>query len=186
MNLMPGDSLLVIGSGIIGLLIIKLARAMGAGRIIATDINSYRLEAAKKYGAEHTILANKEIPAYIKQVNNGYLANKIIICAGELSACKQALTSVDRGGTIIFFAVPKPGINIDIDFNPFWRNDVTLKTCYGAAPIDNIQALELIRAKNINVNDMITHRFNLDEIAKGFKTASEGKDCLKVIIKPNG
>ncbi|MDD5245740.1 MAG: hypothetical protein PHU49_17165, partial [Syntrophorhabdaceae bacterium] len=98
----------------------------------------------------------------------------------------QALQSVDRGGTILFFAVPNPGETLDVDLNPFWRNDVGFKTCYGAAPLDNIQAIELIRAGNIDVKDMVTHRFSLQEIAKGFKTASEGKDCLKVIIKPHG
>ncbi|MBN1115193.1 MAG: zinc-dependent dehydrogenase [Oligoflexia bacterium] len=184
-NLNPGDNLLVLGAGIIGLLIIKLAKAMGAGRIIVTDINEYRLEAAKKYGAEHVVNANQDLPSFIKKVNNGRLAGKVIISAGVLSACKQALQSVDRGGTVLFFAVPKPGENVDVDFNAFWRIDVTLKTCYGASPLDNIQALEMIRSGNVNVSDMITHRFGIDDIAKAFKTAADGRDSLKVIVKPH-
>jgi L-iditol 2-dehydrogenase len=95
------------------------------------------------------------------------------------------LESVDRGGTILFFAVPNPGERLNIDFNPFWRNDISLKTCYGAAPLDTAQAMELIRAGNVDVRDLITHRYSLEEISKGFKAASEGKNCLKVIIKPH-
>lgn len=185
-GLKPGNSLLVIGCGIAGLLMIKLARALGAGRIIATDIDDYRLEAAQRFGAEKAIQAGGNISDTIKEVNHGRLADRVIVCAGALPAAKQALQSVERGGTILFFAVPNPGETLDVDLNPFWRNDVSLKTCYGAAPLDNIQAIELIRAGNIDVRDMITHRFSLQDIAKGFKTASDGRNCLKVIIKPHG
>jgi len=185
-GLKPGNSLLVIGCGIAGLLMIKLARALGAGRIIATDIDGYRLEAAQRFGAEKAVPANADIPDTIKAINHGRLADRVIVCAGAMPAAKQALQSVGRGGTILFFAVPNPGDAIDIDLNPFWRNDVSFKTCYGAAPLDNVQAMELIRAGNINVSGMITHRFSLQDIAKGFKTASDGKNCLKVIIKPHG
>jgi L-iditol 2-dehydrogenase len=184
--LKPGDSLLVLGCGIAGLLMIKLARALGVGRIIATDIDDYRLEAARRFGAEKAIRADGDIPGSIKEINNGRLADKVIVCAGVLSAAQQALESVDRGGTILFFAVPNPGQALTIDFNPFWRNDVSLKTCYGAAPVDNRQALELLRSGNVDVKDLITHRYGLEEISRGFKAASEGKNCLKVIIKPHG
>jgi L-iditol 2-dehydrogenase len=185
-DLKPGNSLLVIGCGIAGLLMIKLARALGAGTIIATDIDHYRLEAAQRFGAQKTVPADADIPDTIKKINHGRLADRVIVCAGALSAAKQALDSIERGGTILFFAVPNPGEALDVDLNPFWRNDVSFKTCYGAAPLDNIQAIELIRAGNVDVRDMITHRFGLHEIAKGFKTASDGKNCLKVIIRPHG
>jgi len=184
-DLKPGDTMLVLGCGIAGLLMIKLARSLGAGRIIATDIDDYRLEAARRFGAEKTIRADENIPGLIQEVNHGRLADKVIICAGALSASKQALQSVDRGGTVLFFAVPNPGETVDIDFNPFWRNDVSLKTCYGAAPLDNAQAMELIRAGNVDVKDLITHRLGLEDISKGFKAAGEGKNCLKVIIEPH-
>lgn len=186
LDLKPGNTLMVIGCGLAGLLMIKLARALGAGRIIATDIDGYRLEAAQRFGAAHIVRADADIPAAIKAANHGRLADKVIVCAGALSAARQSLGSVERGGTILFFAVPNPGEAVDIDLNPFWRNDVSFKTCYGAAPLDNIQAIELIRAGNIDVKNMITHRFGLQDIAKGFKTASEGKNCLKVIIRHHG
>jgi L-iditol 2-dehydrogenase len=165
---------------------IKLARALGAGRIIATDIDDYRMEAARRFGAEMTVRADGDIPGSVREANAGRLADKVIVCAGVLDAARQSLESVDRGGTILFFAVPNPGETVNIDFNPFWRNDISLKTCYGAAPLDNVQALELIRARNVEVKDLITHRYGLEEISKAFKTAGQGKNCLKVIIKPHG
>ena len=182
-DLKPGETLLVVGSGAIGLLIVKLAAALGAGRIIATDLHPSRLEAAKKFGAENTVLATEDVPAIVEKVN-GRMADKVILCAGAVPAANQALQSVGKGGTVVFFAVPKPGQTLDIDFNPFWRNDVTLKTCYGAAPLDNVQALELIRSGRVNVDDMITHRLPLTEIKTAFQVAVEGSG-LKVIVEPH-
>ncbi len=184
-DLKSNESLLVLGSGIAGLLIIKLARVLGAGRIIAVDINDFRLQAAKKMGADDAVNARKDLPAFIREKNKGRLADKIMICNGALSSSAQALQSVDKGGTIVFFAVSKPGETVNIDFNPFWRNDVSIKTCYGAAPDDNLQAMELLSTGSITVDDMVTHKFSLLKIAEAFKTASEGKDCLKVIITPH-
>lgn len=183
-DLQPGDSVIILGSGIAGLLNIKLAKALGAGRIMATDVNNYRLEAAKRFGAEYVFYAHENITSLIRKVNEGRLADKVIVCTGALSATSQALQSVDKGGTVLFFAVPQPGEKLNIDFNPYWRNDISFKTTYGATPLDNKQALELIKAGNIRVEDMITHKLALEEIVRGFRLASEGKECLKVIIKP--
>ncbi|MFH1248932.1 MAG: zinc-dependent dehydrogenase [archaeon] len=184
-ELKPGDSVLVLGSGLAGLLNINLSKALGAGRIISTDVNDYRLNAAKIFGAEYAFNAKEDIQKLVRNANEGRLADKVIVCTGSLSAMSQALQSVERGGTILFFAVPKPEELVSIDLNPYWRNDISIKTSYGAAPLDNKQALELIRAKNVDVDEMITQRLSLEEIAEGFRLASEGKECLKVVIKPH-
>ena len=181
----PGDSVLVLGCGIAGLLHIKLARTLAAGRIIATDINDYRLEAAERLGADHVVDGRQDVPAFVRQCNDGRLVDKVIICTGAVAAVKQALHSVDRGGVVLLFAVPNPGETVAIDFNPFWRDDITFKPSYAAAPWDNATALELIRSGRVMVDDMITHRLSLDEIGEGFRLASEAEDCLKVIIEPN-
>jgi L-iditol 2-dehydrogenase len=184
-GLKPAQSVLVCGSGVAGLLIIKLACAMGAGNIIATDMSPFRLEMAKRFGANHAIPANEDVPAFVRKVNDGRLADVVVLSAGALPAARTALTSAERGGTILFFAVPKPGETVDVDFNPFWRDDITIKTCYGAAPLDNMQALELIRCGTITVTDMITHRFGIDRIGEAFLTGARPDGCMKVIIEPN-
>jgi L-iditol 2-dehydrogenase len=183
--LKPAQSVLVCGSGVAGLLLIKLARAMGAGNIIATDISPYRLEKARAFGARHTILANEDVPAFVRSVNDGRLADVVVLCAGALPAARTALASAERGGTILLFAVPKPGETLDIDFNPFWRDDITIKTCYGAAPLDNMQALDLIRHNTVTVTDMVTHRFSIDQIGEAFMTGARPDGSMKVIIEPN-
>jgi L-iditol 2-dehydrogenase len=185
-GLKPARSVLVLGSGVAGLLLIKLARALGAGNIIATDVSPYRLEKAKEFGAHHTATADKDVPAFVREVNEGRLADVVLLAAGALHAARSALQCAERGGAILFFAVPKPDEPVDVDFNHFWRNDITIKTCYGSAPFDSMQALELIRRGAVTVDDMITHRFGIDDIGEAFMTGAKPDGCMKVIVKPNG
>ena len=109
----------------------------------------------------------------------------VIICAGAKSAIGQALSSVERGGTVLFFAAAEEGVQIPLGINElFWRNEVTLMSSYAASPDEHREALELIEAGKITVKDMITHRLGFEEITKGFKLVADAKDCLKVIINP--
>jgi L-iditol 2-dehydrogenase len=181
----PGHSVLVIGSGIAGLLHVQLARALGAGRVIATDINDYRLEAAQQFGADATIHAKEDLPSRLRQVNQGRLADLVIVCTGATSAVTQALQSVERGGTVLFFASTNPGVTTPISVSDlFWRNDITLTTSYAGSPADYAAALELIQARRVDINRMITHRLGLAETGLGFQLVAEAQNSIKVIIEP--
>jgi len=184
-NLKPGHTVLIVGSGIAGLLHIKLARALGAGHIIATDINGYRLEAAKRFGAEAVIHADEYVPDTLRRLNEGRLADLVIACTGAESAIAQALRSVGHGGTVLLFAPTGPGVTILLSVNDlFWRNDVTLTTSYAASPADYVTALELIRAHRVEVLDMISHRVGLADSGMGFRLVASAQDSIKVIIEP--
>ncbi len=184
-HMQPGNSVLVIGSGIAGLLHVQVAGTLGAGRVIATDINSYRLEAAQRFGADTAIYAEEDLPARLRDVNQGRLADLVIVCTGAAPAIAQALKSVERGGTILIFAPTDPGVTVPISINElFWRNDITITTSYAGSPADYQTALELIRAGTIPVRQMITHRLSLAETGLGFQLVAEARDSIKVIIEP--
>lgn len=183
-NVKSGNTVLVIGSGLSGLLHIQLARVLGATRIIATDINEYRMNAAKKFGVDGVINAKEDVPNRVKELNEGRLADRVIVCTGAVAAINQALKSVDSSGTILFFAPTDPSINISLPFNEFWTKQITLTNTYAAAPEDIKEAIELIRSGKVNVKDMITHRLSLSEITKGFELVTDAKESIKVIIKP--
>jgi len=180
----PGYSVLILGSGMSGLLHVKLANAWGAKRVIATDVNDYRLDAAKRFGAHATIRADDDVPKRLLEVNENRLADLVIVCTGSTSAFHQALDSVDRGGAILFFAPPNSGVDIPVPVNDFWRNEITLLTSYGAAPKDLEKALDMIRDGEIKVGDLITHKLPLEEAGKGFKLVADAQDSLKVILNP--
>jgi L-iditol 2-dehydrogenase len=184
-HLQPEKSVLVLGSGISGLLHIQLARALGAGCIVATDISSYRLEAAKRLGADVAIDADEYSPDHLREVNHGLLADLVIVCTGAVPAINQALASVERGGTILFFAPTAPDITIPISTNDlFWRTEITLTSSYAGSPADYAAALKLIHARRLPVKEMITHRLGLAETGLGFRLVAEARDSLKVIIEP--
>ena len=180
----PGQTVFVIGSGISGLLHIALARASGAGLVIASDINEYRLRAAKQFGADEVIHTREVSPARLRQVNRGRLTDLVIVCAGVISAYSQALESIDRGGTVLCFAPIEPGINFPFPFFDFWNDGITLSTTYGGSPLDIIGAIELIRSRRLPVRDMITHRLSLPETGLGFRLVADAKESIKVIIEP--
>jgi L-iditol 2-dehydrogenase len=184
-RLMPGQSLFVIGSGISGLLHVALARAIGAGRVIASDINGYRLNSAKKFGADEAIDAKDVSPSRVREINGNRLADLVIVCAGSLSAYRQALDNVDRGGVILFFAPIEPGIDLSFPFFNFWNDGITLQSTYGGSPLDIATAIELIRTHRLPLGEMITHRLSLEETGLGFKLVSEAKESIKVIIEPH-
>ncbi len=184
-NIKPNHTVLVIGSGISGLLHIKLARTKNVKKIIATDVNEYRMNSAKKFGADAVINAKDNVPDRIKEINDGRLVDRVIVCTGSVSAINQALKSVDKGGTILFFAPTDPGVNITLPFNEFWNSQVTLTSTYAASPIDIKEAIELISSHKINVHDMITHRLSLAETGKGFQIVADTKESIKVIIEPH-
>ncbi|MDN3513014.1 MAG: zinc-dependent dehydrogenase [Candidatus Brocadia sp.] len=181
----PGQSILVIGSGISGLLHIQLARALGAGRVFAVDITDYRLKMAKQAGTDIAIHAKEDVPARIRNTNHGRLADLVIVCTGAASAIQQALNSVDRGGTILFFAPTEPNVSTPINLWDLWRNCNSVIMSYAGPPDDTATAIELIRAGRVKVGELITHRLGLADTALGFKLVAEARDSIKVIIEPH-
>lgn len=184
MRFRPGTTVLVLGSGIAGLMNIKVAKAYGASRIIATDVSRYRLDAAKRFGADATIEATKDVPKLAREANGGRPVDYAIVCAGAASAVDQALKSIDRGGTILLFAPPLPGTQVQVPFGDLWKDEITITTTYAASPDDIREAIELLRSKKVVLSDMITHRFGLADTGKGFSLVAAAGESIKVIVEP--
>jgi L-iditol 2-dehydrogenase len=177
------QTVMIIGCGMSGLLHIKLAKAKKC-RIIATDINEKRLEFAKKIGADFTINAKEDVPERLIAENNKK-ADVVILCASAVSAVEQAWKCVDKGGVMVFFAVPGPDKIVTIPINDFWTKEIRIITSYYCGPPDIVDAIKRIESGEIKVDDMITHKLPLKDTAKGFQLVMDGNKSLKVIIKPN-
>lgn len=180
-----GHSVLVVGSGISGLLHVQLAKVLGASLVVATDINRYRLKAASGLGADMTVDSIEDVPDFFREINEGRGADIVILTTGAEAAINHAVKSVDRGGTVLFFAPAAVGVSFPLPINEiFWRNEITLTSSYAANYHEHAVAMELIDQKKVNITDMITHKLPLDEIQKGFQLVEEAGESLKVIIKP--
>jgi L-iditol 2-dehydrogenase len=176
-------TLMIFGCGMSGLLHIKLAKASGC-RVVAVDIRPERLDWAARCGADVVLNASEDVPARLLAENRAR-ADGIILCTSAVPAVEQAWQCVDKGGCIVFFAVPGPDRQITIPINAFWMNEVTILTSYYCGPPDIVQAIELLAIHSIQVDDLITHRLPLAEVARGFELVLEGTESVKVIIKPN-
>ena len=183
-KLATGQTVLVIGSGISGLLHIQLAKARGADRVIATDLSEYRLNAARQFGADATINGAQNVPDRLKDLNGGRLADLVIVCTSAMAAITQATKSVDRGGTLLLFAPTAAGVDVPIPLFDFWRDEINVVTSYAGSGDDLKESLALIRDHKVRVAEMVTHRLPLAETGRGFQLTASGQDSIKVIIDP--
>ncbi len=181
----PDDTVMIIGSGISGLLHVALMKASNSGRVIATDIDDFRLKSAKEFGADEVINAKDDVAARLAEANEGRLADVVIICTGAVPAFKQAFQSVDRGGKVFFFASTDPDYDLPIPVYKMWKDGINIAVSYGAAPKDIAASIGMIRSRKIDVNKMITHRLKLEEAGLGFQHVANAKDSIKVIIEPH-
>ncbi len=173
LDVRPDDTVMVIGSGISGLLHIKLAKSTGVKEVIATDILDYRLQVAKRY-------------ADVVTTDTADLrADKVIVCAGALSAMEGAFESVDRGGRILLFAPLRPDEFLPLPVWDLWKDEVSIVTSYAACDRDIKKAVELISSGRVTVEDMITHELPLEDAQKGFRLTAAGDSSLKVILRPD-
>lgn len=180
-----GKSILIIGSGISGMLHIALAKALGAELVVSTDLSEFRLDMARHSGADAALNAGCDVPAEFKRINGGRGADAVILTAGAPAAIRQAMDSVDRGGTVLFFAPAAGEEDVPIPANRlFWRNEITLTSSYAANYEEHMAAMKLIASGRINVTPMITHSFPLSRAAEGFALVAAGGESLKVIIEP--
>ena len=184
-NIRAGQSVLVLGSGIAGLLHVRLARATGAAKVWATDVQEFRLDAARTSGADAAWDARADVAANVRAANGRRLADVVIVCTGAPAAIAQAGGAVEPGGTILFFAPTNPTDTVGLPFNDLWRNEVTMTSTYGAAPRDIQTSLELLERGRVRVADLITHRLPLNEGGRGFTLAAEGRESIKVVLVPS-
>jgi L-iditol 2-dehydrogenase len=143
------------------------------------------LQFARKIGADTAIIVNHKSPER-PDSDIGPLADVVMLCTAAISAVEQAWQCADKGGAIVFFAVPDPAQKVTFPINDFWTKEIRILTSYYCGPPDIEEAIELIKTGAIETGDLITHRLPLPEIEKGFQLVADGKESLKVIINPNG
>jgi L-iditol 2-dehydrogenase len=183
-GLKENQKVLVIGCGMSGLLHVKLARKKGC-KVFATDVNNKKLELAARAGADVVMPAGGDVCGQLV-AESGTKADVVILCTTADAAVEQAWSCVDKGGVIVFFAVPGPEKKVSIPLHDFWTKEVTILTSYYCGPPDIEEAMKLMASGQIEVDDLITHRFSLTDIVKGFQLVIDGSQSVKVIIKPNG
>ena len=180
-----GKSIAVVGCGPIGLLAVNVAKASGARKIIAIEVNEYRLNLAKELGA--TVLINPLKEDVIKRVLEETDALGVDVVAemsGNKIAIQSALKYIKLGGRMSMLGIPNDNVEInvadDIVFKGITINGIVGRLMYKTWD----QVSGLIESGNLDLDKVITHRFTFDEFEKGMQLMKEG-NCGKVILFPN-
>ena len=180
----PGDTVLIIGLGVMGQMHVLLAREFGAGKIIGADMVPYRLNKALEAGADQVIDVSKDsLIDEVKDLTGGLMADIVIVGPNSAGAMRQGLDSVSRGGTVVLFTPAKPGERLNIDPNELYFRDISLVTSYSCGPDDTKKALDLIHKGLVTSEKLVTHRFSIEETEKAFRLTAEAKDSLKCVIE---
>jgi L-iditol 2-dehydrogenase len=183
-GIQPGDTVLVIGAGVTGLMQLQLTRIYGAGQVFVTDFVPFRLEMARQLGADHVINADDDVLTTLKALNEGRKADVVIVTAGSIKAMEQALTLADGGATVLLFGVSAPEATLPVSPYHLLFSEITLVGTYSCSHIETRQALKLIQGGRIEVESLITHRFNLAGVDRAIHLAAEHGQSMKILITP--
>lgn len=182
-SIKKGDTVLVIGLGVMGQIHILLARQYGAGKVIGVDMVRFRLDKALISGADHIIDPSKEdLVSTLKDLTGGFMPDIVIVGPNSVEAMKKAIEVVGRGGAVVLFTPAKPGEMLTINPNEIYFKDIRIVTSYSCGPDDTREALKFIQMGVVKADELITHRLPIEEIEIAFRIASEARDSLKVLI----
>lgn len=181
-----GGTVVVIGPGPVGLMVVKIARVLGAGRIIAIG-RGFRLETAGRFGADQLVDFEKEDP--VKTVRNftgGKGVSEAFECSGSEGTFNQAVRMVKKGGRVCLFGVPPEGVLEKLPFRQIVLDEISI---FGSRANPNVsrKVLPLITAGKLVVKDLISHTFPLIEFEEAFDIFVNRRDgAIKVVVEPNG
>jgi L-iditol 2-dehydrogenase len=181
-----GDDVVVIGSGPIGCLHVRMARAHGAARVFMVELNAARLaQAAELVKPDAAIRADGiDVVAAVLELTDGRGPDVVITAAASGKAQEQALAMAARRGRISFFGgLPKDDPVISCDANLVHYRELTIVGANGSSPAHNARALELIASGQVRVDDLITHRLPLQATLEALDIVARG-EAVKVTIQP--
>jgi len=187
-QILPGDSVVILGAGPIALQIAQVARRRGAGAIVMTDVLDYRLELAKRLVADHVINSGREDPfPLVSQITGGEGADVVIEVVGSSKTIMQTMDLVRVGGRILVV-----GLSVErfvTEPPTFWMRqllkEVTVETSrsYGAG--DWPAAIRLASRGDINCKALVTHKFPLEDVARAYEVADKKlENSIKVLFTP--
>lgn len=180
-----GENVLVVGLGGVGLSAIMGAKAAGAAKVLAADIDDNKLSLARKLGADETVNTSKEgALQYIKDYTNGG-PDLSVEFAGVMSALEFSFNATNSGGRTVTGALPSPGSKMSLDPLALVGMEKSLYGCYLGSCIPNRDIpnyLELYKKGLLPVNHLITDTLRLDDINEGFESLASGKAVRQIIL----
>ena len=183
-----GQSVGVLGCGPVGLFSVAIAKASGAALVLAVDLNDFRLNLAKKMGADATLNARNveegDIVNWLADANEGYGVDIVLEMSGAPSAIDSAFRGVRNGGRITLFGIPSSPVRIDVAESMIFKN-LTVLALNGRRIFDTwYKTRWMMESGVVNLKPLITHEMGMDKIEEAMQLLANGDAC-KIILRPN-
>lgn len=174
-RLRPGDTILIVGMGSIGLLFVQLAKLQRA-KVVASDLLEARLALAEEYGADVVVNPTTDpLQEIVREVTAGRGVDLVLSTVASQPVLDQALSLVRDGGTIHFFAGKRGGLTVNLDLNELFEREISLITTYSPSPRTLREAFRLIVAGEVRTAELISHRLPLSAVLQGVRMTVEHK-----------
>jgi L-iditol 2-dehydrogenase len=173
---LAGTTGAVVGCGVMGLLNLSTARALGADRLVAVDPEDCRRRLALATGADEAFTPEQAALALPEAMDF------VVIGPGHPDVIRQALAYVRPGGTALLFTPTATGVLTPLDLGELYFREVSLVPSYSCGPEDTRHAYKLLRTGKVHPERLVTHRFPLEDVQQAFETARRGGAAVKVLV----
>lgn len=181
--LAPGDTVLVVGLGIMGQLHVLLAKAAGL-RVVGADLVDFRLGKALALGADAVVDVRRESLAEgIVRANDGAKADAVICGPGSIEAMQASIEAAGPAGRVVLFTTSKPDDVLPLRPYALYFDEVSIVPSYSCGPEDTRAAFDAIAKGVVREQDLVTHRYPLDRIVDAFAAAARVDEALKTVIE---
>ncbi len=178
-----GDTVFIMGLGVMGMIHLLVAKHYGAGRVIGADRVKFRMDKALEFGADEVIdISANDAGESLKDITKGDMAELVVVGPNSADAMMQGLSCVRAGGQVLFFTPAKPNERLTIDPNHLYFNDINIITSYSCGPADTADAFELIEKGVVSAKKLVTHRFPVGRTGEAFRLTAAAGDSLKCIV----
>jgi NDMA-dependent alcohol dehydrogenase len=187
-NTRPGETVVIYGTGGVGMNAVQGAAYAGAKHVVAVDPNPFKREMAGKFGATFTTGDPEEAVEYVRDATRGEMADHAVITVGvmEPEVLEHAIGVIGKGGSVVVTAVGRPDTyTIKLKGSPItgWHKNIQGSLFGGANHLyDMPRLLGLYRAGQLKLDELITQRYTLDDINQGYKDMLEGRNIRGVLI----
>ena len=180
-----GKTVAVVGVGPIGIMAVDVAKAVGAARVIAIDVNEYRLNLAKKIGADICLNAlDKDLVQHVLDLTDGAGVDVVCEMSGNGIALNQALDYLKLGGHLSILGVPTKKIEIDVANHIVFKG-ITIHGITGRKMYETwYQVKGLIQSGKLHLEDIVTHKLHYSEYQKAMELMESG-NCGKIVLMFN-
>ncbi|MCR4425219.1 MAG: zinc-binding dehydrogenase [Firmicutes bacterium] len=177
-----GDTVLVIGAGPMGLLILELCKSVGVARVLVSEPNAWRREEARRRGALVIDPSEADVKKWARESTAGDGPDVAFVCVGAVDAVDTGMEAVRQGGVVNVFGGLPGDAQLTVDAKRLHYDEITIMGSFGFAPHHFETALAMIAAGRINVKGIITHVFKIEGAKTAFNAAEAG-ETLKVVLQ---